>query len=119
MKTNNKFKIRIFDKENNIRIYPDSGCTWLVSLDGQIYNNQGKQLDPENYKIERFSGILDKNEKEIYENDVVRITYKMDDCGDLITDENCKVVFWDGAFGEKMDSFWNWSFAPGFTIEVM
>jgi uncharacterized phage protein (TIGR01671 family) len=73
-------------------------------------------VDSEHFEIVQFTGLEDKNGKEVFEGDIIRVTYDMD--GEIETYLS-PVVFEGGAFGDKFDCFFSYSFIPSFQMEVL
>ena len=78
---NNK-KFRVWDRLEQRFIYPDKGYQghYTLSLDGKFQNLQNGSGGNE-YDVQQFLGILDKNMKEVYEGDVVKGIYGVEGIG--------------------------------------
>ena len=70
---NTRFKFRVWDTLNKSFIYPDEGYQghFIIDLNGKFHNLQNGSGGDE-YIVQQFTGLFDKNNKPIYEGDVVR-----------------------------------------------
>lgn len=87
---NREIKFRAWDKRMSRMLFgvtPMSGSIWWN--DGACFDSCGKEYD-----VMQFTGLLDKNAKEIYEGDVVKIHYPQ--CPTV------GAVFFDCAKGEYL-----------------
>ena len=66
-----KIKFRAWDNENKVMVYPKG-----ILFDGRVVNFSCGVLEPyEGYELMQFTGLYDKNGKEIYAGDIVRGKY--------------------------------------------
>jgi uncharacterized phage protein (TIGR01671 family) len=93
-------KFRAWDKKHNRFL----GDDFLIGDDGKIFfvqfGNEIYLAVQEQYIIEQFTGLSDKNGKEIYEGDILKVYFHYD--GDYFTKEQlCAVVFEEAEFYGK------------------
>jgi len=92
---NRKLKFRAWDKLNKSFTYSDTGYQghYVLTLDGKFQNLQNGSGGDE-YVVQQYTGLKDKNGKDIYEGDFIKAT------SDQYENENFvgKVIFDEGSY---------------------
>jgi len=116
---NREIKFRIWNKIDKIMLQPENQADLLLFLNGGLFSRFDKEIEnSENYIIQQFTGLKDKNDKEIYDGDIVtEIVERGPDCRnqDYILKDNekfrIKQITW-GKYGDEeyVDSIECWMF---------
>jgi hypothetical protein len=91
-----EIKFRLWCKDRNEWEKDD----WVLNRNGDIVDiRRMMPINPANHILMQFTGLLDKNGKEIYEGDIIK---------SVITNKVFEYVFLHGKFGAK----WNGTCVP-------
>jgi len=121
MNQNNRFKFRVWEKEHNRFLYPKEGSAETIdsrtgegayghavggtggisvglTLNGLPYYRCVNMMGPlDNSIVQQYTGIEDKNGREIYEGDLVNFEYEIGP-GDWEKETKQEVFFEEGIF---------------------
>ena len=89
-----EIKFRAWDKENKKMIGPNFPVDDIyLSLGGKLYNGLNGVEFSHNFILMQYTGFKDKNRKEIYEGDIIKLYDKFSQKWEVGT-----IVFKDGCF---------------------
>jgi uncharacterized phage protein (TIGR01671 family) len=104
-----EIKFRIWDKEEKKYMFDGGVFEAKIIINNGFFGEHYLPDEQENYIIEQFTGLKDSNGKDIYEGDIMPVTYKFN----VSTTKNC-VVEWDEV--EVGDPYIEFTYTPGFVL---
>jgi len=99
---NRQLKFRVWDKKRNNFLHNLEQMWDLVIVDGELSFFGGDRLD-ENFVVQQFTGLSDKDDKDIYEGDIISHGFENHICE--IKWEDYRLVMKDYNMGRRFDLY--------------